>query len=93
MWIPTEGGSAEGLARYGGFVEHRSESGRFGLELTGLAILTESGGGFGDRTSHELGVSVGGRRGGVTPTLFARVPIDGDLRDLVTATVGVRLEF
>jgi hypothetical protein len=95
IWIPRgdNGGDAEVLARYGAFFSHSGSSVRFAAELNGFAIVSEGDLSFTERTLHELALSVGRASGGTRPEVFVRVPLDEDIRDFLTANVGVRLVF
>lgn len=93
VWVPKGDGDTEFLARYGAFLSHTSGSALFGLELEGVAIVSESDLSASERTMHEIGGSIGLALDRWTPELFVRVPIDGDVRDYVSANVGLRVTF
>ena len=65
---------------------------RVGAALTGRYLLTESGS-FGDRSFHHAAASVSVLFDQLRPGLFVRVPFDEDIRDLVSSTFGITLEY
>lgn len=70
----------EVLADYRAHAAYRQAKVAVGAELTGRAILTESGS-FGERTVHQLTLGVGVAAGPLWPRAFLRVPLDADLKD------------
>jgi len=95
VWIPKgdDGGDMELLARYGAFFSYPGPSVHFAAELNGLGIVSEDDLSFSERTLHELALSVGWASGSTRPEIFVRIPLDEDIREVVTANVGVRLVF
>jgi len=96
VWIPKkgdDGGDTELLARYGAFFSYPGSSVRFAAELNGLAIASEDDISISERTLHELALSVGWAIGSTRPEIFVRLPLDENIREVVTANVGVRLIF
>ena len=91
-WIPTgdNGGDNEIVARYAAGIATDTESVRIRGDVEGLAIVSESDLSLGERTLHQLVVSVSGVNGG--PSFFARVPLDDDL-DGIDATLGFTIPF
>lgn len=87
----TDEGDTELFSRYGAWLEVPTGSARLGAELSGSGILSE-GEGFGDRTMHQVTVSVGFPESRARPELFIRVPVDDDL-DGLDLLVGLRLAF
>lgn len=79
LWA-SEQGEDEVLADYRAHAAYRQAKVAVGAELTGRAILTESGS-FGERTVHQLTLGVGVAAGPVWPRAFLRVPLDADLKD------------
>jgi len=71
----------EVLADYRAHAAYRQAKVAVGAELTGRAILTESGS-FGERTIHQLTLGVGVAAGPLWPRAFLRVPLDADLKDI-----------
>ena len=70
----------EVLADYRAHAGYRQAKVAVGAELTGRAILTESGS-FGERTIHQLTLGVGVAAGPLWPRAFLRVPLDAELKD------------
>lgn len=79
LWSSQQGDD-EVLADYRAHAAYRQAKLAVGAELTGRAILTESGS-FGERTLHQLTLGVGVAAGPVWPRAFLRVPLDADLKD------------
>jgi hypothetical protein len=92
VMIPDQGDS-ELFARYGGYFVRESGGGRFGVEMSGQAIISESGLSLGERTIHQVTLLGGVLRDGAVPELFLRIPLDGDVNDVMKAVVGVRVTF
>lgn len=94
-FFPTTEGSTEAMANYGMLARAPLTRLDVGLGLTGRMLLTQAGGmNLGDRTFHQLhaAVSLPGAR--ISPTLFARVPLDDSLEELdyvIGAAAVIRL--
>ena len=65
---------------------------RLGAALTGRHLLTEAGS-FDDRSFHHAAVSASILFDQFRPGLFIRAPFDKDVRETVSSTIGVTLEF
>jgi len=88
--IPKNNGDTELFGRYGFGVSNETDLVRYYAELTGLAIVSEGGLSFGDRTLHHLSAGINGLSGG--PGFFVRVPLDDDLGGL-DVIVGLTFTF
>lgn len=89
--VPTvEGADPELFARYLVGVSHDTETVRLRADLVGLGVISESGGGFGDRTIHELAFSIDGLEGG--PGAYVKLPLDEQFEE-INAIVGVTFTF
>lgn len=88
--IPKSDGDTELFGRYGFGVSNETDLVRFYAQLTGLAILSEGGLSFGDRTLHHLSAGVDGLSGG--PGFFVRVPLDDNVGGL-DVIVGLTFTF
>ena len=63
---------------------------RFGLGITGRALLTTEGlDTFDEKTMHQVGVAVAGKFERVEPGIHVRIPVDDDLNDLFNYVVGL----
>lgn len=65
---------------------------RLGAALTGRHLLTEAGS-FDDRSFHHAALSASILFDQFRPGLFVRVPFDNDVREVVSSTFGVTVEF
>ncbi|HSM59282.1 MAG TPA: hypothetical protein VK849_00740 [Longimicrobiales bacterium] len=91
---PTEGDAdAEIFARYALFGRRRAGRVRVGAELEGYAIVSESGLDLGERTLHTVTGSIGLPEAGGAPELYVRIPVDGDLGEVLNVAVGLRMSF
>lgn len=91
--IPTNdanGGDAELFSRYGLALVYAAGPVRLRGGVEGMAVLSEEGLTFGERTAHRALFAVESSRGG--PGLFVRVPLDDDFGE-VNAVVGVMYTF
>jgi hypothetical protein len=92
LWA-SEQGEDEVVADYRGHAAYRQQSVVMGAELTGRAVLTESGS-FGERTIHQLTLGVGVAAGAVWPRAFLRVPLDADLKDFgLNQVFGIAIDW
>lgn len=82
----------ETLLNYGALASLDVDRLRVGAALTGRYLLTGSGS-FGDRSFHHAAASASVSFEQLRPGLFFRVPFEKDVRDLVSRTVGVTLEY
>jgi hypothetical protein len=81
------------LADYRAHAAYRQAKMAIGAELTGRAILTESGS-FGERTLHQLTLGVGVATGPVWPRAFLRIPLDADLKDTgLNQVFGIAIDW
>ena len=88
-----EGADPELMARYGVGGSVPVGAARLGVDLSGYALISESGPSLSERTIHGLGVCLGMPGVAGRPEIFVRAPIDEALKDAVDATVGVRVTF
>jgi len=88
-----EGTDTEFLTRYGVGGSVPVGQARFGADLSGYALLSESGLSFSERTVHGLGVRLGLPDVRGRPEIFVRAPLDDALNDIIKATVGIRVTF
>lgn len=90
-YFPEEGGDPEFYGRYGAYLTREVSRVRLGVELLGLAWLSQPDLSFSERTVHQLTASVGLARAAASPDLFVRLPLDDDFDEAVM--VGIRLTF
>ncbi len=69
------------------------ESERFSVVggVTGRALLTEEGGGFDERSVHQLGFNASVGLGKARPGVHFRLPLDENLKDTLDAVAGINL--
>lgn len=88
-----EGTDTEFLTRYGVGGSVQVGQARLGADLSGYALLSETGLSFSERTVHGLGVRLGLPGVSGRPEIFVRAPLDEALSDMIDATVGIRVTF
>lgn len=92
QFLSKYAGENETFLDYGALGSVDADRVRLGAALTGRHLLTEAGS-FSDRSFHHAAVSASILFEQFRPGLFVRVPIDKDVRELVSSTIGVTLEF
>lgn len=90
--VGNASGDSELFLDYGIQGGYESERANFGLVFNGRGLVTESGGGIGARTVHEMGVGGSMTFGQFRPGVIIRIPLDSDLSQSLNYSVGVRLE-
>jgi hypothetical protein len=83
----------EAYAQFGVIGRAPAGAARLSALLSGMAILSQSGLSFGQRSLFALTLSAGLPEVSSAPELFLRLPLDKDLRDVARAFVGVGLAF
>ena len=90
--VPTEEvGDTELFLTYSGVVGYEGERVSVGGGLVGQFLATGEGGGFGDRSVHELSVRGSVELASVRPHLELRFPVDDSLDAVVDFTLGLGL--
>lgn len=87
------GGNTDLYSRYAAFGTVPAGPTELGAEVSGMAIITQGNLSFSERTFHQLTISAGLPQAGGAPHLFVRLPLDHDLRQMVKATMGIRVSF
>ncbi len=90
--IPTDDSSAdtEVLVRYGVFGQFPVQAIELGVEVSGLALISESDLSLGERTLIGATLTVG-LPGAAAPEIFVHVPLDDDSRRGLNAVLGFRV--
>lgn len=78
---------------YGGLVGYEQGRGSLVAMLTGRWTVTAEDAGFGEASSHQLGIQGAMAFGNLRPSLTLRLPVDEDLSDAVNYTLGAGLEI
>ena len=90
--VPTEGSADMDLyAVYAIFGHVAAGSSRVRLELSGIALVTEPGLHFSDRTFFFASLEVQRPSSRFAPELFVRAPVDGGIQSSVSLVVGARV--
>lgn len=87
MMVSTEGGDPELFAAYGAQTGYERNGTAAIVSFTGRAIVTEDLS-LAERTIHQITLSGAHRFGSLQPTLWLRIPVDGDLSELIDYAVG-----
>jgi len=66
---------------------------RVGIGVTGRAILTEDQLDFGERTFHQIGLTVDAPFGAFRPGLHVRFPLDDDASGMLDGVLGLHLQY
>jgi hypothetical protein len=92
LWVPKDDGYSETQVAigYGVNVGYNGESVRTRLQLNGLADLSGDGA---DNAVHQGSISADFGRGAIRPGFYASVPVDADLKEVITASVGLTLRI
>ncbi len=90
--VGNASGDSELFLDYGIQGGYESERASLGMVFNGRALVTESGGGIGERTVHEMGVGGSMTFGQFRPGVIIRIPVDRGLSESLNYSVGVRLE-
>jgi hypothetical protein len=94
LLVATEGGAgddAELFADYGVQAGYEGAAFRATMGFTGRLLATEEGGSFADRTEHFITGMVELRRGQVRPSVLIRMPLDKEVREITSVTIGFGL--
>jgi len=92
QFLGKDAGENETYLDYGVLGSVDADRVRLGAALTGRYLLTEAGS-FDDRSFHHAAVSASILFDQFRPGLFVRVPFDTGVREIVSSTFGVTLEF
>lgn len=93
MLVSTEGGDPELFAAYGAQTGYERNGTAAIVSFTGRAIVTEGDLSLAERTIHQITVSGAHRFGSVMPTVWVRIPVDGDLSELIDYALGFRMRI
>jgi len=93
-WVYTGGGSGDDIEVFGLYGVRGGYHGPAWSVTAGVAgrmLLSEKGLDLGERTTHEAGLEIGFLKARIQPTLYARVPVDKDLGNIVNTVIGIGL--
>lgn len=88
MWVPEGGNESTTLIDYGGKAGY--DNGVISA-YTGITGRLNTKQNIGKTTFHHLGFDLGYRVYGVRPAFFYRVPLDKELSDIMSKTIGVNV--
>ena len=88
MMVNTDGGDPELFASYGAQTGYARYGTAAIIAFTGRAIVTEGELSLAERTIHQVTLSGAHRFGRVMPTLWLRMPVDGELSELIDYALG-----
>lgn len=94
LLVSTEGGGGDNqelFADYGVQGGYEGAAVRASVGLTGRLLATEEGGNFLERTNHFVTGVVELRRGPIRPSVLIRMPLDSEVREMTSVTVGFGL--
>lgn len=92
LLAPTDVDNLNAYLRLGGWGRFPTDGAEFRADL-GSTYLVNSDDGFGSQFTAHLSLQAALTEGTGRPGLFVRVPLDGDSRDLLDLSVGVRVQF
>jgi len=93
LWVFTDNGidnKTQFWVNYSGMVGYDGQFFNLFGGITGRVRMSQSGS-FGERSTHQLGVTAGLNLGHVKPGLHFRVPIDNQLNNVINYVIGLNL--
>jgi hypothetical protein len=92
FWIKSgERGESETFLLYSAQAFYKFSKVRIGTGLSGRYYASSEGGDFAQNSWHQLGFSLDLVFGKVRPSVYFRIPLDEDFREIVDAVVGLSL--
>ena len=88
MMLSTEGGDPELFAAYGVQTGYERNGTAAIVSVTGRALVTEGELSLAERTIHQITLSGAHRFGSLQPAIWLRIPVDGDLSELIDYAIG-----
>ncbi len=95
LWVFTDNGinnKTQFWVNYTGMIGYEGQFFNLLGGITGRLRMSQSGS-FGERSTHQLGVTAGLNLGHVKPGLHFRVPIDNQLNNVINYVIGLNLNF